>query len=83
MLLLTIDSRLPMFFRAIILGICVVSPRATIDILKAFRYRREVSANPFLSLPSDYERPIRESEWSEGEKEFIERFVSVLNHCAY
>ena len=81
MLLSTIDSRLAMVPRAIIRGIRVVSPRAPVDILKAFSYRPELFGKPFCVFAQAIMRG--QSEWSAGEREFIGSFVSSLNHCAY
>ena len=81
MLLLTDDSGLGFFSRAVIGGIRAVSPHAPVDILKVFMFRREFFGDPFCTLAHFALRG--RSTWTCGERELLGAFVSNLNQCAY
>jgi hypothetical protein len=81
MLLPSIDSRLGIASRAAICAFRVVSPHPPVDILKAFRYRREPFGNPFCIFAQLLMRG--KSDWSEGERELMGSFVSGLNQCVF
>jgi len=81
MLLPTITDSLGIAPRAVISAVRLVSPRAPVDILKAFVYERELFGKPFCMFAQAVMRG--ESVWSEGEREFLGSFVSNLNHCLY
>ncbi len=79
MLLQTIDSRLRKLPLHCVRAICVVSPGAPVDILKAFMYRPDSFGKPFCALAHTLMRG--RSDWSEGDREALGAFVSDLNRC--
>jgi uncharacterized peroxidase-related enzyme len=79
MLLQTIESRLRKLPLHCVQAICVVSPGAPVDILKAFMYRPDSFGKPFCALAHTLMRG--RSDWSEGDREALGAFVSDLNRC--
>jgi hypothetical protein len=67
--------------RVVICGIQAVSPRAPVDILKVFMYRRKFFGQPFCAFAHSAMRG--RSNWTHGERELLGAFVSNLNQCFF
>lgn len=80
-MLLNLDTGLGVAARAVLHSIRYVSPRAPVDIVKVFLYRRECFGGPFCAVAQAALRG--KSSWPCGERELLGAFVSNLNHCVF